>query len=154
MAIEVAKILPETNDKVEHYKEVLRAEADLLNELQGRQNKFLVSTVTKRREKVEIVNLKNSILQKQKIYESYLARKNRYEKWMDEKALEVNSNFDEVYAEAKEIKSNVRLVTAIKQYEEREDKPTMHEKVEFYLYLKQEIKNHQKHGRKKVVRTR
>lgn len=147
MAQEVGKLLPETNDKVEHYKEVLKSEADLLNGLQKRQSSIFIKSITKIRERVEIANVKNSILHKQKIYESYLARKKKYEKWLDEMAMEVNSNFKNVFEEAKKITTNVRLMGSIEQYEKREDKPTMHEKVEFYLYLQQEIKNHKNHGK-------
>jgi hypothetical protein len=149
MAQEVGKLLPETNDKVEHYKEALRADANLLNKLQSRQSSPFVFSVTKCREKIEIVGLKNSILQKQKIYESYLARKKKYEKWLDEMAVEVNVNFKATLEHAKTIDSNLRLKNSIEHYESREAKPTMHEKVEFYLYLKQEIENNKKHGKKK-----
>lgn len=148
MAQEVGKMLPETNDKVEHYKEVLKAEADLLKGLQSRQSSIFVKGITKLREKVEIVKIKNSILNKQKIFESYLARKKRYESWIDEKSREVASKFKSVFEEAKAINTNLRLQDAIKNWEAREDKPTMQQKVEFYLYLKQEIKNKKKYGRK------
>ena len=149
MAQEVGKMLPETKDKVEHYKDVLRSESNLLDGLISRQSKWWVSSIKKLRERVEAVNVTNSILNKQKIYESYLGRKKRYESWLDEMAREVNANMKDVLLEARAIEKNVRLVQSLKGYDEREDKPTINEKVEFYLYLQQEIMNHKKYGKGK-----
>lgn len=154
MAKEVGKLLPETIDKVEHYKAILRAEADLLERLQKRQKNLilkLIRPILLLREKVEAIQITNGILHKQKIFESYIGRKKKYEKWLDEMAVEVNSNFDKVMTEAKELTSNIRLIPSIKSYEEtsKERTMTVQERVEFYLYMQQEIKNHQTHGKKR-----
>ena len=149
MAKEVGKMLPETNDKVEHYKEVLRAEADLLNGLQARQSKWYVSAIKKLRERMEIVNIKNSIFNKQKIYENYLGRKKKYEGWLDEMSREVNASWDATIEEARNIKGNLRLDGALQEFDKSDRALSMHEKVEFYLYLKQEMSNRKKFGKGK-----
>jgi len=149
MAKEVGKMLPETNDKVEHYKDVLKAEAELLNGLQARQSKWYVSSIKKVRERIELINVKNSIFNKQKIYENYLGRKKKYEAWLDEMSREVNASWDGVLEEARKITGNIRLTNALKEFDSTERALSMHEKVEFYLYLKQEISNRKKFGKRK-----
>lgn len=152
MAVQVGRMLPEVIEKVDHYKATLKSEADLMSILESRQTKWYVSAIKKARERIEIIKLTNSILNKQKVFESYLARKTKYEKWLEEMAQEVQPNFKNVMAEAKEITTNIRLVDSIKAYESREVTPSLREKVEFYLYLKQEIHNHKKHGGMKMVK--
>jgi hypothetical protein len=147
MAIEVGNLLPETNDKVDHYREILKAQGNLLNHLEKRQNSFFVSKMKKLREKLEISDSKNAIINQQKIYENYLARKKKYENWLDEVSVEVNTNFDEVLEKAKGVKTNLRLSHALDAYGKREDLVSVQEKAEFYFYLKQEIKNNKKHGK-------
>lgn len=145
---EVGKILPETMDKVEHYRETLISEGELLNLLQKRQSNPFVSRIKKANEKCQLVELKNSILNKQKVYESYLSRKKKYETFLDEMTIEVNDKFDEVFKEAKKIGSNVRLMSSIKKWEE-DGANNIQEKIEFYMYLNQEILNNRKYGKKK-----
>jgi len=118
-----------------------------LDVLQARQSKWFVSTINKARELVEMSKVTNSIINKQKVFESYLARKTKYEKWLEEMAQEVQPNFKKVLGEAKEITSNMRLVNAISKWEERTETPTLREKVEFYLYLQQEMLNKKKFKR-------
>ena len=148
LATEVSKILPEAINKTEHYKEIIVAEGEMLNLLRSRQRNPFVSRIKKADEKIKIVELKNSILNKQKIYESYLGRKKKYENFLDEMSIEVSSNFDKTLEEAKEIKSNVRLMETIKKWES-EEHLEIQEKIEFYLYLNQEIINHNKYSKKK-----
>lgn len=147
LANEVSKILPETIDKTEHYKEIIIAEGEMLNLLRSRQRNPFVSRIKKADEKIKIVDLKNSIINKQKIYESYLGRKKNYENFLDEMSIEVSSNFDNTLEEAKAIKSNVRLMQTIKKWES-EEHLEIQQKIEFYLYLNQEIINHNKFSKK------
>lgn len=149
MAQEVGKLLPETIEKTEHYKDVLKAEAGLMNKLISRQEKWWVSSVKKLKEQIEILNLKNSLTNKQKIYESYLARKKKHEGWLDEMAREVSENFSTTLSDAKAITTNVRLMNSIQSYEDQEaTRPHgTQAKVEFYLYLQQEIENSRKHSK-------
>lgn len=147
LANEVSKILPETINKTEHYKEIIIAEGEMLNLLRSRQRNPFVSRIKKADEKIKIVDLKNSIINKQNIYESYLGRKKNYENFLDEMSIEVSSNFDNTLEEAKAIKSNVRLMQTIKKWES-EEHLEIQQKIEFYLYLNQEIINHNKFSKK------
>jgi hypothetical protein len=78
-----------------------------------------------------------------------LDRKLQYEKWLDEMAIEVQNEFDNVLAEAKAISSNIRLQQAIEKFENYDNKNTLQSKVEFYLYLNQEIINNKTFGKNK-----
>lgn len=150
MANEVGALKEETDNKVDFYKEVLKAEGNLLSKLEKRQDSFFVRPIIKLREHIEIVNLHSSITNKTKVFESYLMRKKTYENWIDEMALEVNEKFDEVWEKAKEVKTNMRLSSSLETYEKKE-KETGHsieEKIEFYLYLNQELLNKKKYKRK------
>jgi len=148
LATEVSKILPEAINKTEHYKEVIIAEGELLNLLRSRKNNPFVSKLKRAEEKIKIVEIKNSIINKQKIYESYLGRKKKYENFLDEMSIEVSSNFEKTLEEAKSISKNIRLMETIKKWES-EEHLEIQEKIEFYLYLNQEILNHKKYSKKK-----
>ena len=149
MATEVGRLLPETKEKVYFYSEVIEAEKILINEYQNRQSSFFVSKIQKAKDRVEIIRLKNGLIQKERIYNSYLERKDKYENWLDEMALEVENNLEETMNRAKEISTNIRLIDGIKKFESLMDKNTLQDKVEFYLFLKQEILNNEKFGKKK-----
>ena len=152
MATEVGKLLPETKEKVEYYKEIIKAEAELIDSYEKRQSKWWISSVNKAKEKSEIIKLRNSIIQKKKVFESYLKRKNQYEKWLDEMAIEVNDKFDNVIAIAKEIpfSSNPRLHDGIAKWEELSEQNSLQDKVEMYLFMKNEIKNYEKFNKKRL----
>jgi hypothetical protein len=149
MATEVGRLLPETKEKVYFYSEVIESEKILIEEYQKRQSSFFISKIQKAKDRVEIIRLKNGLIQKERIYNSYLERKDKYENWLDEMALEVENNLEETMNRAKEILTNIRLIDAIKKFESLMDKNTLQDKVEFYLFLKQEIINNEKFGKKK-----
>jgi hypothetical protein len=149
MATEVGRLLPETKEKVYFYSEVIEAEKILIEEYQKRQSSFFISKIQKAKDRVEIIRLKNGLIQKERIYNSYLERKDKYENWLDEMALEVENNLEETMNRAKEISTNIRLIDGIKKFESLMDKNTLQDKVEFYLFLKQEILNNEKFGKKK-----
>jgi len=149
MATEVGRLLPETKEKVYFYSEVIEAEKILISEYEKRQSSFFASKIQKAKDRVEIIRLKNGLIQKERVYASYLERKNKYEKWLDEMAIEVENNLEETINRAKEIMSNPRLVEGIKKFESLMNKNTLQDKVEFYLFLKQEILNFEKFGKKK-----
>jgi hypothetical protein len=64
-------------------------------------------------------------------------------------AIEVENNLQETMNRAKEISTNIRLNDGIKKFESLMDVNTLQDKVEFYLFLKQEILNNEKFGKKK-----
>ena len=63
-------------------------------------------------------------------------------------SIEVSSNFEKTLKEAKSISKNIRLMETIKKWE-AEEHLEIQEKIEFYLYLNQEILNHKKYSKKK-----
>jgi hypothetical protein len=149
MATEVGRLLPETKQKVYFYSEVIEAEKTLIDEYEKRQSSLFVSKIQKAKDRVEIIRLKNALIQKEKVYKSYLERKDKYESWLDEMAIEVESGFQETIDRAKEIFTNIRLQDGIKKFESLADENTLQDRVEFYLFLKQEILNNEKFGKKK-----
>jgi hypothetical protein len=149
MAKQVAKLLPETKEKIKFYSDVIDAEKTLISEYEKRQSNFFVSKINKAKEKIELVKLHSGLYSKERIYQSYLERKTHYESWLDEMAIEVQNEFDNTMNEAREIKSNLRLQQAIEKFEQYEGKNTLQDKVEFYLYLNQEIINNKTFGKGK-----
>jgi hypothetical protein len=149
MATEVGRLLPETKEKVYFYSEVIESEKILISEYEKRQSSFFVSKIQKAKDRVEIIRLKNGLIQKERVYASYVERKNKYEKWLDEMAIEVENNLQETINRAKEITTNLRLIDGIKKFESLMDSNTLQDKVEFYLFLKQEILNFEKFGKKR-----
>ena len=149
MATEVGRLLPETKEKVYFYSEVIEAEKTLIDEYQKRQSSLFVSKIQKAKDRVEIIRLKNGLIQKERVYKSYLDRKDKYETWLDEMAIEVESNLEETINRAKEISTNIRLHDGIKKFESLMDVNSLQDKVEFYLFLKQEILNNEKFAKKK-----
>jgi hypothetical protein len=149
MATEVGKLLPETKEKVYFYSEVIQAEKTLIEEYEKRQSSFFVSKIQKSKDRVEIIRLKNGLIQKERVYKSYLERKDKYEGWLDEMAIEVENNLEETINRAKEIYTNPRLQDGIIKFESLMDSNTLQDKVEFYLFLKQEILNNEKHNKNK-----
>lgn len=149
MATEVGRLLPETKEKVYFYSEVIEAEKTLIRQYESRQSSIFASKIQKAKDRVEIIRLKNGLIQKERVYKSYLERKDKYEKWLDEMSIEVENNFQETINRAKEISTNIRLHEGIKKFESLMDKNTLQDKVEFYLFLKQEILNNEKYGKKR-----
>ena len=149
MAKQVSKLLPETKEKIKFYSEVIEAEKTLIEEYSKRQVKFYVSKIQKAKEKIEIVKIESGLNQKIRIYQSYLDRKIQDEAWLDEMAIEIQNEFENVLTVAKSIKSNLRLQSSIEKYESYESKNTLQSKVEFYLYLNQEIINNKNFDKKK-----
>jgi hypothetical protein len=149
MATEVGRLLPETKEKVYFYSEVIEAEKILIGQYEKRQLSFFTSKIQKAKDRVEIIRLKNGLIQKERVYKSYLERKDKYENWLDEMSIEVENNLEDVINRAKEISTNIRLNDGIKKFESLMDVNTLQDKVEFYLFLKQEILNNEKFGKKK-----
>jgi hypothetical protein len=149
MATEVGRLLPETKEKVYFYSEVIEAEKTLIEEYEQRQSSIFVSKIQKAKDRVEIIRLKNGLIQKERVYKSYLERKDKYETWLDEMSIEVENNLEETINRAREISTNIRLIDGIKKFESLMDVNTLQDKVEFYLFLKQEILNNEKFGKKR-----
>jgi hypothetical protein len=149
MATEVGKLLPETKEKVHFYSEVIEAEKILIKQFESRAKSFFTSKIQKAKDRIEVIKIKNGLIQKERLYANYLERKNRYEKWLDEMAIEVEEKFDEIIERAKDI-PNPRLQEGITKFLSLVDKNTLQDRVEFYLFVKQETLNNEKYGKRKV----
>lgn len=149
-ALEMGKFLPEVKYKVDYYKSVMKAESNIIDELSKALDSNSYTDLEKSRFSLEIIEKQNSLMAKTKVFENYLERKKMYESFLDEKSREVAENFESVISEAKEnIGYNVRFLQAVAQFESKESH-SMQEKVEFYLYVKQELENNKKHYVKKL----
>jgi len=82
------------------------------------------------------------------LYQSYLDRKLQYESWLDEMSIEVQNEFQNTMETAKKITTNLRLQQAIEKFEQY-NSTNLQDKVEFYLYLNQEIINNKTYGKGK-----
>ena len=69
----------------------------------------------------------------------------KYNAWR----IEVENNLQDTMNRAKEITTNIRLNDGITKFESLMETNTLQDKVEFYLFLKQEILNNEKFGKKK-----
>jgi len=152
--MEVSNLLPEVKYKVEFYKDVMKAESNLIKVLENSIKEKSTSELEKARYTIEVIEKKNSLVAKTKVFENYLKRKQDYEKFLDDMSREVDENFEQVIEKASEITYNIRLQTNLKSYfekvENKVDTHSMKERVEFYMYVKQEILNSEKHKTKKV----
>ena len=77
MATEVGRLLPETKEKVYFYSQVIEAEKTLIYQYEKRQSSIFISKIKKAKDRVEIIRLKNGVIQKEKVYKSYLERKDK-----------------------------------------------------------------------------
>lgn len=86
------------------------------------------------------------LFEKKRYFEMWLERKKQYEEKFAEIEKECNLNYDRVYEMAKEVcKYNMRLKSVFDAYKNENNDIKI--KVEFYLYIKQEVENAIKHGR-------
>jgi len=148
MAKQVSKLLPETKEKIKFYSEVIESEKIIIEEYKKRQNKFYVSKIQKAKEKIEIIKIESGLYSKERLYQSYLDRKLQYESWLDEMSIEVQNEFQNTMETAKKITTNLRLQQAIEKFEQY-NTTNLQDKVEFYLYLNQEIINNKTYGKGK-----
>jgi len=148
MAKQVSKLLPETKEKIKFYSEVIESEKIIIEEYKKRQNKFYVSKIQKAKEKIEIIKIESGLYSKERLCQSYLDRKLQYESWLDEMSIEVQNEFQNTMETAKKITTNLRLQQAIEKFEQY-NTTNLQDKVEFYLYLNQEIINNKTYGKGK-----
>jgi len=87
----------------------------------------------------ELIEIEDTVFNQQQYYEAWMSRKRDNDAVVDEITRECNQNFDEVLEKAKKITSNPRLVSELANY--KNDDNDQRIKMEFYLFLKQEINN-------------
>jgi hypothetical protein len=142
----------EIEQKIEHYKTILKAYGELVNAIDGKIEKlslsigdnppaivnadvnYEISKLT-----IEKLDAENTILDKKKFFEMWLKRSAEYEKKFATITKECEENFEQVESEAKEIaKGNIKLQSYMGKYEAEENK-TQKLKNEYYLLLKYEV---------------
>jgi hypothetical protein len=156
---------PQAEQKKKYYRDIMLACEELYNSVQDRLKKghnisvsFLLGFIPvitlhrfgkleKSRLKVELHDLENKIYVQQQYYETWHRTTKQYTDRIDEVTRECNQQFDNVLEAAKKIKSNPRLQQAIANYKNEDNDNTL--KIEYYLYLKQEVNNNQVLGKKR-----
>lgn len=160
---------PEVTAKVDYYKGLLKAQVMLIDSIESKINRdreitimklfgFIpivrvqkVSEYEKSKLLIEKIEAENQLYYQKQYFEIWLQRKREYEVYFDKLTAEVNANFDQLYTAAKEVaRQNLRLSSAISQYEKSDMKDNQKTKNEFYLYIKQEVRNHAILGKKQV----
>lgn len=155
------KQAPEIMAKVDYYKAILKAQETLINSLEDRIARLgdtiifkifgfipipaikKISNYERAKLLIEKIEAENQLHYQKKYFEDWLQRKQEYEIYFDKLSAECNENFEALYDVAKKVaQTNLRLANAIKKYEtedkERNDQTL---KNEFYLYIRQEVKN-------------
>jgi len=91
--------------------------------------------------KRELIEIEFNVFCSKQYYEAWIDRQKERGFELDRISIETNKNFDKTLEEAKKLTHNIRLVEAIKSYENETDH-TQTYKDTFYLGLKQEINNY------------
>ena len=157
---------PETERKIAYYKGVLQANANLINSISDRikkgytAEKYLILgiNITKKivldsyaisKLEVEKLEVEYQIESQKNYFETYLGRSKEYEKKFQFYLQECNSRFDEIFEDAKKVAElgNIRLASVLAKFDPKCETKV---KVEAYLYFKQEVENHYKHGKQKL----
>lgn len=146
----IVSLIPETQKKVDFYKDSIKARGDLHNILVDKVENGNLTDEEKARTNIEIVELKDAIYYQQQIFEKYLQRLTEYESYMDDIYVEVENNFDNVMKEAALLPSNPRIMSATSLWKKQQEEGTIsrQDRIEFYLLLKSEISNSKKNKRR------
>jgi len=163
---EIIKILeqkPEIDKKIKYYKETLLGIDGVMKAIDERISrgytietfKFLGISVTKRvmldeYDKSKLILEKKraelDLFEKKRYFEMWLDRSKEYDKKFKELEAECNENYERIYSLAEEArKTNLRLNDVMSAY--KNDNNDIKIKVEYYLYLRQEVENAIKHGK-------
>lgn len=156
---EILKSKDQTEQKLKHYKDLLLNSQKIHESIQKRieagktssklwifgilpvfKSSVLDDLDIAKLEK-ELIEIEDTVFNQQQYYEAWMSRKRDNDAKVDEITRECNQNFDEVLEKAKKITSNPRLVSELANY--KNDNNDQRIKMEFYLFLKQEINNNE-----------
>jgi hypothetical protein len=142
---ELLKLNPEIEVKVEYGKSIIIAKDELVSAIEA---KILTEkdAYKKAKFKVEHSEITRDIYYHQKFFEHWLLRCKDYEIRYAEITADYAANYEQTVKRAKEITSNLRLVSVIDGFESQKN-PSEETKVQFFLYCKQEIENFNKLGK-------
>jgi len=147
-AIETGKMLPETRHKYNYYKRLIDQKKSLIKALKKEQAGGSEDSIEFTRAAIEITELENSIFYMERILKEYTQRKHDYEKFLDEVSIEADEKLAGTLEKAKKIGRNIRLQAAIADWEKNTPTDTT-QRVQFYLFLLQEIDNFEDSKKKK-----
>jgi len=155
---------PQTEQEIDYYENMLIVSEEIYESIQKRikvgsiinrslvlgfipiKTKHVLDELDISKLKLELQEIKYTVFNQKQYYQSWLDRKKDYDLRMDSVYRECNQNFDEVLEKAKGVTTNPRLPQVIKDYKNPTNDQEL--KVQFYLYLKQEINNFEVHGSK------
>jgi hypothetical protein len=90
------------------------------------------------------------LFEKKRYYEMWLGRSQDYDKKFEQLRMECEANYDTVHSYAEQVREyNLRLADAMGKYSNPNN--DIRVKVEYYLYIKQEVENAIKAGRIKFT---
>jgi hypothetical protein len=154
----------EIDHKLVYYKEMLFAFENIIKSINERIKRgyetekyrlFGIIPTVKTRildsyEKAKLVmeryRAEYEMFEKKNYYEMWLERSKQYDKMFIELSKEADEQFDHVMHYAKEVsKYNIRLAQSMADFKNENNDQKL--KVEYYLYLKQEVENAEKAGR-------
>jgi hypothetical protein len=167
---ETVKILeqkPEIDTKINYYKETLLGLDGVMKAIDSRIERgyttesfrFLGISVNKRinlddYDKAKLILEKKraelDLFEKKRYFEHWMTRRSEYDKKFEEMKKDCDANYDSVFKLAQEVRTyNLRLNDILNAYVNEKDDAKI--KVEFYLYIKQEVENAIKNGKLKVA---
>jgi hypothetical protein len=156
--LQLLKMKPEIEQNIQYGKKVIEAKHEQLKALKrlidkGRTLFFIpvgLSDYQKAKYKSEYAEIERELYYKQKFYHQWLTRQNDFNSKYEKMVIDFEENFPSTLEQAKGIESNLRLKEAIKNFELIHDELDTNSKVEFFLYIKQEIQNYK--NSKKIPR--
>jgi len=162
-AANLLKSKPEVDRKIKYYEGILESTEEMLyavsDTIDNEYKKFTIIifgvsiTLFKKklsdyelsRLRIEEIKLRSKLYMNQQYFDMWDERRQEYEIKFDEYMRECNDNFDRVIKEAKKVSErNLRLKGAMQNYKNENDDERL--KVDYYLYLKQEVANSKRYG--------
>ena len=131
---------PEIDNKVQYYKSVIEASANLIEEI---NNKFLTEkdTYVIAKLKLEKIEAETTLHYNKQYFENWLDRTRDYDVKYAEIVRDCNENYDSIISQGNVIKENNPMLQMImgehSKLENVEDKI----RVEYYLLVKQSVEN-------------
>jgi hypothetical protein len=165
---EVAQLLkskPEIDTKVDFGKSILLAKSEQIEAIKellekGKKGFFgrkKLSALEAAKFKIELAEAERDLHYNKKFFEHWLGRAADYEKRYSKIKEDFDNQFPELLETAKGIKNNIRLVSAIETFEKTHEELDERAKIEFFLYIKQELQNasdHKQNSKKGLAKLR
>ena len=167
--IETLKDKPEIDNKVKFYKGVLIATDAKVKAIGERiergyttetfkflgvpiNKKIMLDTYDVAKLEIEKLDAESQLYYQQQYFENWLKRSREYDIKFGELTKECEQFFDTMHTEASALREHQpRLNQVMAEYKNPNNDNKL--KVEYYLYLKQEVENHKQFGKKRFAPT-